>query len=135
MIKKVNHIAIVVPDLKEANNFWVDALGLELEGVKQVGEEGVEVAFLPIGESEIELISPMDMSSGVAKYLDKRGPGMHHICLEVDDIEATLQRLRDYGIPLITENPLVNEQGTKYAFVHPKGTNGVLVELYELVPV
>jgi methylmalonyl-CoA/ethylmalonyl-CoA epimerase len=132
MIKKVNHIAVVVPDLEAAHHFWVEGLGLTLHGVEQVEAEGVEVAFLPVGESEIELICPVDASSGVAKYLEKRGSGMHHICFEVDDIEATLQKLRELEIPLITETPITNEKNTKYAFVHPKGTNGVLVELYEL---
>ncbi len=132
MIKKVNHIAIVVPDMEEANNFWVDVLGLKFESVKQVEEEGVEIAFLPVGDSEIELLRPIDTQSGVAKYLEKRGPGMHHICFEVDDIETMLEKLRKYNIPLITEDVIINENGTKYAFIHPKGANGVLVELYEL---
>ena len=132
MIKKVNHIAIVVSDMEEANNFWVDVLGLKLESVQQVEEEGVEVAFLPVGDSEIELLRPIDTQGGVAKYLEKRGPGMHHICFEVDDIETMLEKLRRYNVPLITEDVVVNENGTKYAFIHPKGANGVLVELYEL---
>jgi len=132
MIKKINHIAIVVPDLEEANSFWVDALGLNLEGVKYVEQEGVEIAFLPVGNSEIELVSPVDAQSGVAKYMGKRGPGMHHICFEVDDIEVAMQKLRKFDIPLITEDVMINENGTKYVFVHPKGTNGVLVELYEI---
>ena len=132
MIKKVNHIAIVVPNMEEANHFWVDTLGLKPESVKQVEEEGVEVAFLPVGDSEIELIRPTDVESGVAKYLEKRGSGMHHICFEVEDIAAMLEKLRNNNVSLITENVLVNENGTRYAFIHPKGANGVLVELYEL---
>lgn len=132
MIKKVNHIAIVVANMEEANNFWVDMLGLKLGSVKSVEEEGVEIAFLPVGDSEIELLRPTDAQSGVAKYLEKRGPGMHHICFEVDDIAAMLEKLRENNVPLITENVIVNENGKKYAFIHPKGANGVLVELYEL---
>ena len=132
MIKKINHIAIVVPNMEEANHFWVDTLGLKLESVKQVKEEGVEVAFLPVGDSEIELLRPTDAESGVAKYLEKRGSGMHHICFEVEDIAAMLEKLRNNNVSLITENVLVNENGTRYAFIHPKGANGVLVELYEL---
>ena len=132
MIKKVDHIAVVVADLEEAKGFWVDALGLELERVDSVPEEGVDIAFLPVGDSEIELLQPTDPESGVAKYLVKRGPGMHHLCFEVDDIEATLHRLRAAEIPLITETAKMNGEGKKYAFVHPKGTGGVLVELYEL---
>lgn len=133
MIKKVDHIAVVVPDLAEAQNFWVTALGLTLDRVDSVPAEGVDIAFLPIGDSEIELLQPTDPEAGVAKYLAKRGAGMHHLCFEVDDIEATLARLRAAEIPLITETAKMNNEGKKYAFVHPKGTGGVLVELYELI--
>ena len=131
MIKKIDHIAVVVPDLEEARRFWVEALGLKVERVDSVPEEAVDIAFLPVGDSEIELLQPTDPESGVAKYLAKRGAGMHHLCFEVDDIDATLDRLRAAEIPLITETAKVSE-GKKYAFVHPKGTGGVLVELYEL---
>jgi methylmalonyl-CoA epimerase len=86
MTIKINHIAIVVSDLDAARQFWVEALGLPLERVAHVPEEGVEVAFLPAGEGEIELIQPVDAESGVARYLEKRGPGMHHLCLEVEDL-------------------------------------------------
>jgi methylmalonyl-CoA/ethylmalonyl-CoA epimerase len=132
MIKKVNHIAVVVPSLDEAMKFWVEALGLSLERVESVPREGVDVAFLPVGESEIELLQPTDPEGGVARYLEKRGAGLHHVCLEVDDITATLERLKTAGIPLINETANVGGDGKKYAFVHPKGTGGVLVELYEL---
>ena len=132
MIKKVDHIAVVVPNLDEATKFWVEALGLTLERVESVPREGVDVAFLPVGESEIELLQPTDPESGVARYLEKRGPGLHHICLEVDDIEMMLARLRAAGVPLINETANVRESGKRYAFVHPKGTGGVLVELYQL---
>ena len=87
MIKKVDHIAVLVPDLEEAKRFWVDALGLELERVDSVPEESVDIAFLPVGDSEIELLQPTDPESGVAKYLAKKGSGMHHLCFEVDDIK------------------------------------------------
>lgn len=133
MIKKVDHIAVVVEDLEAAKSFWVEALGLSLERVESVPEESVDIAFLPVGDSEIELLQPTDPESGVAKYLAKRGAGMHHLCLEVDDIEATLARLRAAAVPLITETAKVGHNGKKYAFVHPKGTGGVLVELYQLV--
>ena len=131
MIKNIAHIAVVVPDLGEANRFWVDALGLELDRVEKVPEQAVDIAFLPVGESDIELLRPVDEASGVARYLEKRGPGIHHICFEVDDIEAVLARLKLFDIPLINEEPTVDRHGTKIAFVHPKGTGGVLVELYE----
>ena len=129
---KINHVAIVVPDLEEARAFWVDALGLKLERVDDVPEEAVRVAFLPTGESEIELLEPTDSESGVARYLDKRGPGIHHLCLEVEDIEAVLGRLQARQVELINETPRTAADGKKYAFVHPRSTGGVLLELYEI---
>lgn len=127
---EINHIAIVVPDLEAAQAFWVEALGLPLERVASVPEEGVDVAFLPAGEGEIELLQPIDPESGVARYLEKRGPGIHHLCLEVDDLEGTMARLRAAGVELISEEPRRNAEGRAYAFVHPRSTGGVLVELY-----
>jgi methylmalonyl-CoA/ethylmalonyl-CoA epimerase len=129
---KINHIAIVLPDLDQSAKFWLEALGLPLEKVEKIPEQEVEVAFLPVGESHIELLTPTSEQSGVARYLDKRGPGLHHICLEVDDIEATLAQLKEAGIPLIDEQPKLTSGGKKLAFIHPKGTGGVLVELYQL---
>lgn len=129
---KINHIAVVVSDLEAAQSFWVDALGLPLERVADVPAEAVKVAFLPAGDSEIELLEPTTAESGVARYLQKRGPGMHHLCLEVADIGATLERLRAHGVELIDESPRSGADGRKYAFVHPKSTGGVLLELYEL---
>ena len=132
MIKKVNHIAVVVNDLEEAMHFWVDALGLELSHREHVASEAVDVAFLPVGDSKIELLQPVDDESGVARYLEKRGSGMHHICFEVDDIEAALQKLKLANVQLINEVPTVGADGRKFAFIHPKSASGVLVELYEL---
>jgi methylmalonyl-CoA/ethylmalonyl-CoA epimerase len=130
-IKKINHVAIVVPDIEAALSFWRDALGLELSHVEDMPEQESVVAFLPLGESEVELVEPTTDTSGLARYLAKRGPGMHHLCFEVDDIEATLARLKDQGVQLINEEPTVGAGGRKIAFVHPKSTGGVLVELYE----
>ena len=132
MIKKVNHIAVVVNDLEEAMHFWVDALGLELSHREHVASEAVDVAFLPVGDSKIELLQPVDDERGVARYLEKRGSGMHHICFEVDDIEAALQKLKLANVQLINEVPTVGADGRKFAFIHPKSASGVLVELYEL---
>ena len=132
MIKKVNHIAVVVNDLEEAMHFWVDALGLELSHREHVASEAVDVAFLPVGDSKIELLQPVDNESGVARYLEKRGSGMHHICFEVDDIEAALQKLKLANVQLINEVPTVGADGRKFAFIHPKSASGVLVELYQL---
>ncbi|HSG14948.1 MAG TPA: methylmalonyl-CoA epimerase [Anaerolineae bacterium] len=134
MIRKISHIAIVVPDLDDALGFWVETLGLPLEHVEHVVDQDVDVAFLPSGDSEIELLEPISESSGVARFLEKRGPGMHHICFEVDDIEAMLAKMKAAGVPLINEEPTIGTGGKKIAFVHPKGTGGVLVELYELTP-
>ncbi len=132
MIKNINHIAIIVPELEGALEFWEGALGLTLERTASVPEEGVDVAFLPIGGSNVELLKPTVADSGVARFLEKRGPGIHHLCFEVDNIEATMADLRARNIQLINEQPQTGHGGRKYAFVHPKSTGGVLVELYEL---
>lgn len=132
MIKKISHIAIVVPKLDEAMGFWGDALGLDLGRPEHVPDQGVNVVFMPVGASDIELLEPINSTSGVARYLEKRGPGIHHICFEVDDMEATLARLKAANVPLINEEPTLSADGNKIAFIHPKGTNGVLVELYEV---
>ncbi len=132
MITKINHIAILVPDLEEGTGFWAEALGLPLREIKHVPEQQVRVAFLPVGDSNIELLEPTDDSSGVARFLQKKGPGLHHICLEVDSIDETLQRLKDANVQLIDEEPREGHDGVRLAFVHPKSTGGTLVELYEL---
>lgn len=132
MIKRVNHVAIVVENLDAALGFWRDALGLPLAKTEENPGESVNIGFLPVGESEIELLEPTDPESGIGKYLSKRGPGMHHICVEVDDIDAAIARLVAHGAEMITPEPRVREEGTRYAFVHPKSAFGVLVELYEL---
>lgn len=132
MIKNINHIAIIVPELEGALDFWEGALGLKLARTESVPSEAVDVAFLPVGDSNIELLKPTVADSGVARFLEKRGPGIHHMCLEVDDIEAVMARLREHNIQLINESPVMGHGGRKYAFVHPKSTGGVLVELYQL---
>jgi methylmalonyl-CoA/ethylmalonyl-CoA epimerase len=129
---KINHVAIVVEDVDVALTFWRDALGLPLAHVERNEEEAVQIAFLPTGESEIELLAPITPESGVAKYLAKKGAGLHHLCMEVSDIEAVLAQLKEHQIELINDTPKSRPNGTKYAFVHPKSTGGVLLELYEL---
>jgi methylmalonyl-CoA/ethylmalonyl-CoA epimerase len=131
-VKRIDHIAVLVDDLEQTLSFWRDGLGMEMTHVEDVPAEKSMVAFLPVGGSEVELVKPTTDDSGLARYLEKRGPGMHHICLEVDDIEGMLARLKDKGIQLINETPVVGLGGKKYAFVHPKSANGVMVELYEL---
>ena len=131
-IKKIDHVALVVGDMDAALGFWRDSLGLELTHIATVPRENSAIAFLPLGGSEIELVQPTSEDSGIAKYLEKRGPGMHHICLEVDDITGMLAQLKAQGVQLIHEEPVIAESGKKYAFIHPKAAFGVLVELYEL---
>ncbi|MEN6435070.1 MAG: methylmalonyl-CoA epimerase [Anaerolineaceae bacterium] len=130
-IKKVNHVGIVVSDLEESLKFWRDILGLELNHVEDVPSQKSQVAFLPVGETEIELVVPTDETTGSGKFLKERGPGIHHLCFEVDDIEGMLSQLKDKGIRLINETPIALE-GRKMAFIHPKSANGVLIELYQL---
>lgn len=131
-VKKIDHIALVVDDIDEALAFWQDALGLELSHMEDVESEHSLVAFLPAKESEVELVEPTSEDSGVARYLKKRGPGMHHICFEVYDIDATMAHLKSKGVRLINQEPEIGTGGKKIAFIHPESTKGVLVELYEL---
>ena len=131
-IKRINHIAVLVDDLDVTLEFWRDALGMDLTEIQDVPEEQAQIAFLPTGDSEIELVKPITDDSGLARYLEKHGPGMHHICLEVDDIDGMLIRLKQKGIQLINEEAKIGSGGRKYAFIHPKSAHGVMVELYQL---
>lgn len=135
MTVKLDHLAIAVPDLDAALAFYRDALGLELQRIEQVEREGVRIAFLPLGDgpatSWIELVQPTRDDTGIVRWMAKHGPGMHHVCLAVADIEATLARLAAHGCELINPQPVTREDGTRYAFVHPRSAFGVLVELYE----
>jgi methylmalonyl-CoA/ethylmalonyl-CoA epimerase len=128
----LNHLAVAVTNLEEALAFYRDALGLTLERVEDVPSEAVRVAFLPLGDGEIELMQPTRDDTGVAKWLAKRGPGMHHVCIQVSDIAATLARLKAHNVELINPEPVQKPDGTRYAFIHPKSAFGVLVELYQL---
>lgn len=129
--RKIHHIALVVEKIEESLSFW-ESLGLKVERIEDVPQQESRVAFLPIGDSEIELVEPVNKTSGIARYLAKRGPGMHHICIEVDDIGSLMGKLQVQGFRLINNVPQVGKDGRKYAFVHPESTKGVLVELYEL---
>ena len=128
---KINHVAIVVQDIDAALKFWKQTFGLELDHVEDVPSQKSKVAFLPLGESEIELVQPTTSDSGLANFLEKRGEGMHHICIEVEDINAALVELKSKGVRLIKDVP-EELPGRKMAFIHPKAANGVLVELYQL---
>ena len=132
MNPSIHHIAIAVHDLDAALAFYRVGLGLEVNERREVPEEGVEIAFLPAGEVEIELLHPLDEESGVARFLEKRGEGLHHICLAVEDVEAAMERLRAAGARLLSEEPRVNIHGARYVFVHPRSAHGVLLELYEV---
>ena len=131
MIARIDHIGIAVQSINDALQFFQDALGMKLDRVAT--EEGgqTKVAFLPVGASDVELVEPQDADSGLAKFLAKRGEGVHHICFEVDDIDAALARLKEKGAQLIDETPRRNSQGMRYAFIHPKSAHGVLIELYQ----
>jgi methylmalonyl-CoA/ethylmalonyl-CoA epimerase len=131
-ITKINHIAVAVNDIENSLTFWRDALGLELDHIEDVPSQKSMVAFLPAGEGEVELVKPTADDTGVAKFLAEKGPGMHHLCLEVDDIAAKLVELKEKGVRLINDTPQ-ELPGRKMAFIHPKSTGGVLVELYEVV--
>jgi methylmalonyl-CoA/ethylmalonyl-CoA epimerase len=130
-IKRINHIAVLVEDIDMSLRFWQDILGIEPSRISNVPEEAAKIAFMPIGESEIELVQPTTTDSGLRRFLEKRGPGMHHLCLEVIDLHGLLIQLKAGGVQLINEEPKVGEGGRLYAFIHPKSANGVLVELYQ----
>lgn len=132
IIKAINHVAVVVDDMQKSLAFWRDALGIPLHELRDVSAEKSQVAFLPLAGAEVELVMPTTDDSGIAKYLAKRGQGMHHLCLEVDDIEGMLAQLKAKNIRLINEEPRLAADGKKYAFIHPESTGGVLVELYQL---
>ena len=132
VIKRIDHVAVVVADMEKSLAFWRDALGMSLHEMRDVPAEKSQVAFLPLEGAEVELVRPTTDDSGIAKYLVKRGPGMHHICLEVDDIYGMLAQLKSKNIRLINEEPRRAADGRQYAFIHPESTGGVLVELYQL---
>ena len=130
-ITKINHVAIAVSNLDSALSFWRDILGLQVAHIENVLSQNSTVAFMPVGDSEVELVNPTSDDTGLARFLLDKGPGMHHLCFEVDDLEEMLSILKAKGVKLINETPQVLP-GRKMAFIHPKASNGVLVELYEL---
>lgn len=128
---KINHLGIATKDIEAALAFWQDALGLEHVHSETVEDQKVRVAMLPIGESRVELLEPTADDSPISKFLEKRGGGIHHIAVEVDDIEATLAQLKATGTRLIDEAPRIGAEGCLVAFVHPSATHGVLLELVQ----
>ena len=130
---KIDHIGIATEGIDDALKFWVDALGLENVHTEVVEDQKVRVAMLPIGESRIELLEPTSDDSPISKFLEKRGGGIHHIAVEVEDIESALAGLKAKGIRLIDESPRVGAEGCLVAFVHPSSANGVLLELVQSI--
>jgi len=128
-ILKIDHLGIAVKSIEAGKNFWTTALGLKFEGVETVAEQKVTTAFFPVGESEVELLESTAPDGPIANYLEKKGEGIQHIAFRVENIVAALNELKEKGIRLIDEKPRIGAGGAKIAFLHPKSTNGVLVEL------
>lgn len=131
MIRRVDHIGIAVPALERSLPFWADALGLDVETIETVASEGVKVAFLRVGDSRIELLEPVGEGSSVAGFLSKRGGGIHHLTFEVTDLDAVLGRLAQRGVSIVGDGPRPGARGSAVAFIHPRSTGGVLVELVQ----
>ena len=129
---KINHLGIATRGIDDALAFWSDALGLENVHTEVVEDQKVRVAMLPLGESRIELLEPTSEDSPISKFLEKRGSGIHHIAVEVEDIEASLAKLKEKGMRLIDEEPRIGAEGCLVAFIHPSSANGVLLELVQI---
>ncbi len=129
MLEKIDHIGIAVNDIDEALEFYRDQLGLDVGGIEEVKEQKVKVAFMQIGESRVELLQSTDPAGPVAKFIESRGQGIQHIAISVENIEDTLLMLKAKGARLIDETPRIGAAGVKIAFVHPKSTHGVLLEI------
>lgn len=129
MINKIDHIGIAVKSIDEALKFYTDVLGLECKGMEEVAEQKVRTAFIPTGDSEIELLESTSEEGPIARFIEKKGEGIQHIALRVDNIEKALEELKEKGVMLIDEKPRYGAGGAKIAFIHPKSTKGVLLEL------
>ncbi len=134
MIERIDHIGVAVKSIEDARPFW-ERLGLEIGEIEEVPQEGVRVAFLRCGESAIELLEPLGPESPIARFLEKRGPGIHHVCLASSDIRAEDGRLREAGFELIRTEPTLGAGGCWVQFVHPRSTGGVLIEIAEPIAV
>jgi methylmalonyl-CoA/ethylmalonyl-CoA epimerase len=133
-VEKIDHIGIAVDSIEKWLGFYRDVLGLEYGGSEEIAEQKVRVAFMKIGESNIELLEPISDDSPIAKFLEKRGGGIHHIAISVDDIDAALARHREAGAKLIDTAPRVGAHNMRIAFIHPKASGGVLLELCQKSP-
>lgn len=131
MLEKIDHIGIAVADLEKAMHFYREHLGLECAGIEEVDEQKVRVAFFPVGESKIELLESTDPAGPVGKFVEKKGEGVHHLSYRVKDVDAEIRKLKEKGVALIDEKPRYGAGGARIAFLHPRATGGVLVELCE----
>ncbi|MBU1180602.1 MAG: methylmalonyl-CoA epimerase [Pseudomonadota bacterium] len=130
-ILKIDHLGIAVNSIETGKGFWTDVLGLKFEGSETVAEQKVTTAFFPVGESEVELLESTAPDGPVAKYIEKKGEGIQHIAFRVENIEEALAELKEKGVRLIDEKPRIGAGGARIAFLHPKSTNGILIELCE----
>ena len=130
MITKINHVGIAVRSIEEATKLYTEVLGLEVHDMETMDAYKVKIAIIPVGDSKIEFVEPTDPEGKVAKYIEKNGEGLHHLALEVDDIEAALSSLKARGIPLVDETPRAGTGGTRVAFIHPRGAK-ISLELVE----
>lgn len=128
---KLDHIGIATRELEKGLTVWRDALGLKVDATEEIPEQGVRIAMLQVGDTHVELLEPLTADSAVGKFIDKRGPGIHHLAIEVDDIRSTLAELKRNGARLVDETPRVGAGGCLVAFVHPSSMNGVLLELVQ----
>ncbi|MDD2497679.1 MAG: methylmalonyl-CoA epimerase [Desulfitobacteriaceae bacterium] len=129
MISKIDHIGVAVKSIEEARKFWEETMGLKVTGIEEVAEQKVKTAFLPLGESEVELLESTDPNGAIAKFIEKKGEGIQHVAFRVENIEEVLAKLKAQGVRLIDEKPRIGAGGAKIAFLHPKATFGTLVEL------
>ncbi len=132
MIKRINHIAVAVNNVEEAAKFYENILGLTLTGVEVVVAQKTKAGFFKIGESNIELVQPSEPDSPLVKFLETKGQGIHHICFEVDDVEAEVKAYLEKGATMVDRQPKAGAHNTRVAFIHPKSSSGVLIELCEL---
>ena len=130
-IEKIDHLGIAVNTIAEGESFWTDVLGIKVEATETVESQKVITAFLPVGESEVELLESTSPDGPIAKYIEKKGQGIQHVAFRVKDIDAALDELKEKGVKLIDQKPRIGAGGARIAFLHPKATKGVLVELCE----
>jgi len=130
-IEKIDHLGIAVNTIAEGESFWTDVLGIKVEATETVESQKVITAFLPVGESEVELLESTSPDGPIAKYIEKKGQGIQHVAFRVKDIDAALDELKEKGVKLIDQTPRIGAGGARIAFLHPKATKGVLVELCE----